>query len=113
MISFQDADVIVQESIRTVSPISSIDSDTPLRDLGLDSTQSLDSLKAAIARRVSQAPSLDLQIGFPLHTGMVVRDLIHTLQLSTRKLCSNANFPHPQPCCPYPATCGICGRPVI
>ncbi|HEY1756193.1 MAG TPA: hypothetical protein VGG72_12405 [Bryobacteraceae bacterium] len=32
--------------------------------------------------------------------------------LSAGKLCSNPNNPHPQKCCPYPATCPECGYQV-
>jgi hypothetical protein len=45
MISFQEADDIVQDSLRTVSPTSTIDSDTPLRDARLQRTGVLRVLK--------------------------------------------------------------------
>jgi hypothetical protein len=116
MISFKDADVIVQESIRAASPLSpigAIDSNTPLQDLGLSSSGSLDVLRVVLKEAVSRAVSLDLPILFAIHTGMVVRDVIHTLQLSARKLCSHPTDPHEQPCCPYPSVCAECGWKVV
>ncbi|WP_428671103.1 hypothetical protein [Reyranella sp.] len=34
------------------------------------------------------------------------------LKLAAGKMCSNPSTPHSQKCCPYPATCPVCGAPV-
>ena len=105
MISFADARFVVRQSITTVAGVESADDEhMPLNQLGM-AEDAVDTLKAAIELTLRLSVSLDLAATITLHSLMTVSDVVRTVQLSARKLCSNPNIPHEQPCCPYPSVC--------
>jgi hypothetical protein len=112
MLSFDDARDIVHGSVREVASETSFSADNTLSDLGISLPQFDNLISTIQSRTESKWSRIDSEkLGLAAH--ITISALTIALQLSGRKLCSNDMTPHEQPCCPYPTTCGECGKPVL
>jgi hypothetical protein len=111
MLSFDDAREIVHGSVREVASEASFSADDTLSNLGI-SPSKFDDLITTIQKHTSSKWSRIDDEKLNLTYNLTISALTIALQLSGRKLCSNASTPHEQPCCPYPTICGECGQPV-
>ena len=118
MITMEDAQRIVERSVGKITNRSLSGSGDTLSDLGIHSpTYFNDLVQTIVSDPDNGAPSLwakvESQHLVTLSTIVTIGALVDALHLSATKLCSNPTSPHPQPCCPYPKTCGTCGSAVL
>jgi hypothetical protein len=124
MLTKEQAKRIVTDSIKKVSGSSKSVEAKTLKEVGIVSDQEFQSLLTTIVsdpaigvrglgHYLDPNDLADLatqQPGWALRVGSLAAKV---LELSRGKLCSNPHNPHPQKCCPYPATCPQCGYSVV
>ena len=122
MLTEEQAHLIVQRSIaeaaaRKPEEVVNLSEDTDLEAAGVDKDKFSKFVTTIVSnpevgvRRFEHRidPNVIAQLGLNVSIAYVVDQV---LKLAAGKMCSNPTTPHPQKCCPYPATCPICGAAV-
>jgi hypothetical protein len=122
MLTKEQALLIVQSSIaeaagKTPEEVVNLPENTGLEAAGVDKdkfskfvTTIVSNPEAGVRRFEHRIdPNVIAQLALNVSIAYVTDEV---RKLAAGKMCSNPATPHPQECCPYPATCPICGAAV-